>query len=134
MIKDFFGLLKMVLSVVLFLIGCTVVFSLLQTDFSGQVTAKQYWGGSGIVLGYLLTLLFAGYLFYSGWTEFRGLPIKRPIVIWFGVLTGLVSASFCIFSQILVGGMLGLVFFTISLQEVIRMLKKSSNPRNEAST
>ena len=93
-IKDFFGLLKMVTSVCAVIMNIFVTIPLVLQDLADNEFGQLI----GVLLGATLLTLYSAYLFYSGWTEFKSINILRPIFIWLGVVVGLVGGGLSVFS------------------------------------
>jgi len=79
----------------------------------------------GVILASSLLFTYIAYLFYSGWTEFKNIEIKKPILLWLGVIATLVLSLFLhklkSKSFLQVFAMISLV---VSAQEVQRLIKR----------
>lgn len=129
MLKDFFGLLKMVTSICIVIFNLFVTIPLVIQDLS----ANQFGELIGVCLGSILMTLFAVYIFHSGWTEFKDIKIKRPIFIWIGaIVAGIGGVGLC-FRVDWFSMTIGLIFITISIQDIARMVRTPVS-KGEAAT
>jgi sorbitol-specific phosphotransferase system component IIC len=126
MIKDFFGLLKMILSISILLY---TLLGLVPSLMIGVNTGSLEMGR--LLLDFLPSLFYASYLFYSGWTEFRAKTISVPMFIWIGIAVGIYEVHFCFSSDALTLYVLGGILTIIAGQEIIRMLAKTRKLKNK---
>jgi len=128
MIKGFFGLLKIILSISIFLYTLLgLVPSLIIGINTGGLEIER------LFLNFFPSLFLASYLFYSGWTELRAKTISLPLFIWVGIIVEIYEVYFCFSSDTLALYVLGVILTTVAAEDIIRMLsKKTSNHTNKA--
>jgi len=126
MIKDFFGLLKMILSISIFVYtSLGLVPSLIIGINTSSLKLER------LFLDFFPSLFYGSYLFYSGWTEFRAKTISAPIFIWVGIAVGIYEVNFCFSSDTLTLYALGWILTIVSVQEIIRMLTQKNQQPHE---
>jgi hypothetical protein len=79
MVDKLFGLIKLLLAFVMAIFGVVAFIVIIKRDQNIYILL-------GGVLAFICVLLYILYLFYSGWTEFKALKIKKTFIIWAGIV------------------------------------------------
>ena len=119
MIRYVFGVLKIGFGVI------TVLADLFSTipNVMPYIKSELYAQLLGFLLASMLLLSYAAYLFYSGWTQLKGIEVKKTVFLWLGIAATVAAVYLCYISHEIVLQIFSVILILIGAQETFRLIK-----------
>jgi len=119
MIRYVFGVLKIGFGVI------TVLADLFSTipNVMPYIKSELYAQLFGFLLASMLLLSYAAYLFYSGWTQLKGIEVKKTVFLWLGIVATIAAVYLCYISHEIVLQIFSVILILIGAQETFRLIK-----------